>query len=55
MYSKTKEMSTLRELYFRHMGLPSRTPFAIEVDQAEGIYFWDTEENVSPTWYQASR
>ena len=35
-------MSTLRELYFRHMGLPSRHPMAIEVDHAEGIYFWDT-------------
>ncbi len=35
-------MSTLKELYFRHMGLPSRQPLAIEVDRAEGIYFYDT-------------
>ena len=35
-------MPSLRELYFQHMGLPSSTPLAIEVDRAEGIYFWDT-------------
>lgn len=35
-------MSSLRELYFRHMGLPSGNPSAIEVDRAEGIYFYDT-------------
>lgn len=36
-------MSTLREIYFRHMGLPSRRPMAIEVDHAEGIYFYDSK------------
>jgi len=36
-------MSTLRELYFRHMGLPSREPMAIEVDRAEEIYFYDSK------------
>ena len=36
-------MSTLRELYFRHMGLPSRRPMAIEADHAEGIYFYDKD------------
>jgi len=35
-------MSSLRELYFRHMGLPSQKPSAIEVDHAEGIYFYDS-------------
>ena len=35
-------MPSLRDLYFRHMGLPSATPLAIEVDHAEGIYFYDT-------------
>ncbi len=35
-------MSRLRELYFKHMGLPSHTPLAIEVEKAEGIYFYDT-------------
>lgn len=35
-------MPDLRELYFRHLGLPSKTPLAIEVDHAEGIYFYDT-------------
>lgn len=36
-------MSELRQLYFRHLGLPSKTPMAIEVDYAEGIYFYDIE------------
>ena len=36
-------MSTLRELFFRHMGLPSRRPLAIEVERAEGIYFFDKD------------
>ena len=35
-------MASLRDLYFRHMGLPSATPLAIEVERAEGIYFIDT-------------
>ena len=35
-------MPSLRDLYFRHMGLPSARPLAIEVDHAEGIYFYDT-------------
>lgn len=35
-------MATLKDLYFRHMGLPSSRPAAIEVDHAEGIYFYDT-------------
>lgn len=34
-------MPGLRDLYFRHMGLPSKTPMAIEVERAEGIYFYD--------------
>ena len=36
-------MSILRELFFRHMGLPSRRPLAIEVERAEGIYFFDKD------------
>jgi acetylornithine/succinyldiaminopimelate/putrescine aminotransferase len=36
-------MSSLRELYFRHMGLPSGHPLAIEVTHAEGIYFYDVK------------
>ena len=36
-----KCMDSLRDLYFRHMGLPSATPLAIEVERAEGIYFYD--------------
>lgn len=35
------QMSELRALYFRHMGLPSQQPLAIEVVSAEGIYFFD--------------
>lgn len=34
-------MASLRELYFQHLGLPSRYPSAIEVERAEGIYFHD--------------
>ncbi|MDT8393987.1 MAG: aspartate aminotransferase family protein [Bacteroidales bacterium] len=36
-------MPTLRDLYFRHMGLPSAHPAGIEVERAEGIYFYDTD------------
>ena len=36
-------MSSIRDLYFRHMGLPSANPLAIEVDHAEGIYFYDNK------------
>ncbi|NQT77819.1 MAG: aspartate aminotransferase family protein [Bacteroidetes bacterium] len=36
-------MSGLRDLYFRHLGLPSSTPLAIEVERAEGIYFYDNK------------
>jgi len=35
-------MPALREMYFRYMGLPSASPLAIEVERAEGIYFFDT-------------
>lgn len=34
-------MPTLRELYFRHLGLPSSSPMAIEADHAENIYVFD--------------
>ena len=34
-------MASMRELYFRHMGLPSSKPLALEVERAEGIYFYD--------------
>lgn len=36
-------MPSLKDLYFRHMGLPSAHPAGIEVDRAEGIYFYDTD------------
>ncbi len=32
---------TNKELFFRHMGLPSSTPLAIEMERAEGIYIYD--------------
>ena len=41
--AKPTLMSSLRELFFRHMGLPSRRPLAIEVERAEGIYFFDKD------------
>jgi len=36
-------MPSIRDLYFKHMGLPSAKPLAIEVAKAEGIYFYDTD------------
>ena len=33
---------TERELFFRHLGLPSRQPLGLEIDRAEGIYLYDT-------------
>ncbi|MCD4681750.1 MAG: aspartate aminotransferase family protein [Bacteroidales bacterium] len=34
-------MITNRELFFRHMGLPSKNPLGIEIDHASGIYIYD--------------
>ncbi len=34
-------MITNRELFFRHMGLPSKNPLGIEIDHANGIYIYD--------------
>jgi acetylornithine/succinyldiaminopimelate/putrescine aminotransferase len=36
-----KAMLTQRELFFRHLALPSRTPLALEIERAEGIYLYD--------------
>ena len=33
---------TERELFFRHLGLPSFNPFGLEIAKAEGIYLYDT-------------
>lgn len=30
-----------RDLFFRHLGLPSRQPLGLEITRAEGIYIWD--------------
>jgi acetylornithine/succinyldiaminopimelate/putrescine aminotransferase len=32
---------TERELFFRHLGLPSFTPMALDIERAEGIYLYD--------------
>jgi acetylornithine/succinyldiaminopimelate/putrescine aminotransferase len=32
---------TERELFFRHLGLPSHRPVGLEIDRAEGIYLYD--------------
>ena len=34
-------MLTNREVFFRHMGLPSNGPLGIEIEKAEGIYLYD--------------
>lgn len=36
-------MTSLRELYFQHLGIPAQEPSAIEVERAEGIYFYDVD------------
>ncbi|MBP6978805.1 MAG: aspartate aminotransferase family protein [Bacteroidales bacterium] len=32
-----------RELFFRHIGLPSRKPLALEIERAEGIFLYDID------------
>jgi 4-aminobutyrate aminotransferase-like enzyme len=34
-------MMTNRELFFRHLGLPSKNPLGIEIDHSKGIYIYD--------------
>ena len=34
---------TDREIFYRHLGLPSFTPMDIEIKRAEGVYFYDSE------------
>ncbi len=34
-------MLSQRELFFMHIGLPSRTPLALEIERAEGIHLYD--------------
>jgi acetylornithine/succinyldiaminopimelate/putrescine aminotransferase len=34
-------MISQRELFFRHVALPSRKPLALEIERAEGIYLYD--------------
>jgi len=33
---------TNREIFFRHLGLPSAKPLGIEIEKAEGIYLYDS-------------
>ncbi|MCX6250695.1 MAG: aspartate aminotransferase family protein [Bacteroidetes bacterium] len=33
---------TQREIFFRHLGLPSFNPIGLEIEKAEGIYLYDT-------------
>lgn len=34
---------TNREIFFQHMGLPSRNPMGLEINKAEGIYLYDKQ------------
>lgn len=34
-------MLSQRDLFFQHLALPSRTPLALEIERAEGIYLYD--------------
>ena len=34
-------MLSNREIFYQHMGLPSRNPLGIEINRAEGIYLYD--------------
>ena len=36
-------MSSNREIFFNHLGLPSKNPLGIEIESAKGIYMYDTE------------
>ena len=36
-------MSIHRQLFFNHLGLPSMEPMGLDIQRAEGIYFYDSE------------
>lgn len=36
-------MITTREIFYRHLGLPSSSPMGIEMERASGIFIYDTE------------
>ncbi len=36
---------TEREIFFKHLGLPSATPSALHITKAENIYLWDDKGN----------
>lgn len=36
---------TEREIFFKHLGLPSATPIGLQVSRAEGIYIFDENNN----------
>lgn len=37
---KNRKMSSERDIFFRHMGLPSANPMGLEISSAEGIYLY---------------
>ncbi len=36
---------TEKEIFYRHLGLPSFTPLGLEIVKAEGVWLWDREGN----------
>jgi acetylornithine/succinyldiaminopimelate/putrescine aminotransferase len=38
-------MTTLRQLFFQHVGQTSQSPLALNIERAEGIFLFDTEGN----------
>jgi len=36
---------TEREIFFKHLGLPSATPLALKIEKAEGIFLYDDKGN----------
>ncbi len=36
-------MISQRDLFFKHLGIPSANPLGLEIDHAKGIYLYDTE------------
>lgn len=41
--SKSHCMSSNREIFLNHLGLPSKNPLGIEIESANGIYMYDTK------------
>ncbi len=41
MKNKILEMISNRDIFYKHLGLPSANPLGIEISKAKGIYLYD--------------